>query len=144
MKTLSDLTRYELVLFGAIISGITLVGQGNEAFRIIWNMNRKKFDAFPKETQKMFVDLRKEYGMRYAQTLLDDEGAITNEWKTKHGATFKEASPEDQKLILEAGITANEQMFKKQESDGHKGVREPWDYFPKALKKYEAERAVKK
>jgi hypothetical protein len=37
MKTLSDLTRYELALFGAIISGITLVGQGNEAFRIIWN-----------------------------------------------------------------------------------------------------------
>jgi hypothetical protein len=37
MKTLSDLTRYELALFGAIISGITLVGQGNVAFRIIWN-----------------------------------------------------------------------------------------------------------
>jgi len=37
MKTLSDLNRYELALFGAIISGITLVGQGNEAFRIIWN-----------------------------------------------------------------------------------------------------------
>jgi hypothetical protein len=37
MKTLSDLTRYELALFGAIISGITLVGQGYEAFRIIWN-----------------------------------------------------------------------------------------------------------
>ena len=107
-------------------------------------MNRKKFDGFPIETQKMFLDLRKDYGMRYAQTLLDDEGAIANEWKTKHGVTFKDASPEDQKFILEAGNAANEQMLKKQESDGHKGVREPWDYFLKARKKYEAERAVKK
>jgi TRAP-type C4-dicarboxylate transport system substrate-binding protein len=107
-------------------------------------MNRKKFDSFPTETQKMFVDLRKEYAVRYAQTLMDDEGVITNEWKTKHGVTFKDASPEDQKFILEAGNTANEQMFKKQESEGYKGVREPWDYFLKARKKFEGERAIKK
>jgi hypothetical protein len=35
-------------------------------------------------------------------------------------------------------------MFKKQEADGHKGVREPWNYYLKARSKYEAERAAKK
>jgi TRAP-type C4-dicarboxylate transport system substrate-binding protein len=107
-------------------------------------MTRKKFFAFPKETQKMFLDLRREYGIRYAQTLMDDEGPTKNEWKTKHGVTFKDASPEDQKFILEAGNIANEGMFKKQESDGHKGVRQVWDYYLKARKKHEAERATKK
>jgi hypothetical protein len=58
--------------------------------------------------------------------------------------TFKGASPEDQKFILEAGNKANEAMFKKQESEGHKGIREVWDYYQKARKKHEAERAKKK
>ena len=107
-------------------------------------MTRKKFLSFPKDTQKMFLDLRKEYGIRYAQTLINDEGPTKNEWKTKHGVTFKDASPEDQKFILEAGNRANEGMFKKQESGGHKGVRQVWDYYQKARKKYEAERAKKK
>ena len=107
-------------------------------------MTRKKFFAFPKETQKMFLDLRREYGIRYAQTLMDDEGATKNEWKTKFGVTFMDASADDQKFILEAGNIANEGLFKKQESEGHKGVRQVWDYYLKARKKYEAERATKK
>jgi TRAP-type C4-dicarboxylate transport system substrate-binding protein len=107
-------------------------------------MTRKKFNSFPKETQKMFLDLRREYGIRYAQTLIDDEGPTKEVWRTKHGVTFKDASPEDQKFILEAGNIANEGMFKKQESEGHKGVRQVWDYFQKARQKYEVERAKKK
>jgi TRAP-type C4-dicarboxylate transport system substrate-binding protein len=107
-------------------------------------MDRKKFYAFPNEIQKMFLDLRKEYGVRYAQTLMEDEGATKKEWETKHGVVFKDASPEDQKFILEAGNIANEEMFEKQESEGHKGVRQVWAYYQKALKKYEAERAMKK
>jgi TRAP-type C4-dicarboxylate transport system substrate-binding protein len=107
-------------------------------------MTRKKFFAFPKETQKMFLDLRREYGIRYAQTLMDDEGATKNEWKTKFGVTFMDASADDQKFILEAGNIANEGLFKKQESEGHKGVRQVWDYYLKARKKHEAERATKK
>jgi hypothetical protein len=35
-------------------------------------------------------------------------------------------------------------MLKKQESDGHKGVRKVWDYYMTALKKYEDQRAKKK
>lgn len=107
-------------------------------------MSRKKFDALPKETQKMLLDLRKEYAIRYAQTLMDDEAAIRTEWKTKHGVSFFDTSPADEKFILDAGNTANEQLFKKQEADGHKGVRETWAYYLAARKKYEAERAGKK
>lgn len=88
--------------------------------------------------------MRREYGIRYAQTLMDDEEPTKNVWRTKHGVTFKDASPEDQKFILAAGNTANEEMFKKQESEGHKGVRQVWDYYQKARKKYEAERAKRK
>jgi TRAP-type C4-dicarboxylate transport system substrate-binding protein len=107
-------------------------------------MSRKKFDQLPKETQKMFLDLRKEYAVRYAQALMDDEDAIRKEWKAKNGMTFVDASPADSKFILEAGNAANEQMFKKQEADGHKGVRDTWAYYLKARNKYEAERAAKK
>lgn len=107
-------------------------------------MTRKRFNSFPKDTQKMFLDLRREYGIRYAQTLMDDEEATRSVWRTKHGVTFKNASAEDQKFILEAGNRANEEMFKKQESEGHKGVREVWDYYLKARKKHETERAKKK
>lgn len=107
-------------------------------------MSRKKFDALPKATQTMLLDLRKEYAIRYAQTLMDDEAAIRNEWKTKHGVSFSDASPADAKFILEAGTIANEQMFKKQEGEGHKGVRAVWAYYQKARQKHETERAGKK
>ena len=107
-------------------------------------MSKKKFDQFPKETQKMLLDLRREYAIRYAQTLMDDEAAIRTEWKAKHNVKFSDASPADEKFILEAGNIANEQMFKKQETEGHKSVRATWAYYLQARNKYEAERSGKK
>jgi TRAP-type C4-dicarboxylate transport system substrate-binding protein len=106
-------------------------------------MSRKKFNALPKDTQKMLLDLRREYGVRYAQTLMDDESAIRKEWQTKHGVKFYDPSPADAKFIQQAGNAANEQMFKKQEADGHKNVRQVWAYYLKARQKYEAERKKK-
>jgi len=105
-------------------------------------MSQKKFSALPKEQQKMLLDLRREYGIRYAQTLMDDESAIRNEWQAK-GVKFSDPTPEDAKFIQEAGNAANEQMFKKQEADGHKNVRQVWDYYLKARRKHEAERTRK-
>jgi TRAP-type C4-dicarboxylate transport system substrate-binding protein len=103
-------------------------------------MSQKKFNALPKDTQKMFLDLRREYGTRYAKTLMDDEAVIRKEWATKHGVRFHNASPEDARFIQDAGNAANEQLLKKQEADGHKGVRSTWNYYLKARQKYEAER----
>jgi hypothetical protein len=56
---------------------------------------------------------------------------------------FSDPTPEDARFIQEAGTAANEQMFKKQEADGHKDVRQVWDYYLKARRKHEAERAKK-
>ena len=106
-------------------------------------MNKKKFDSFPKETQKMFMDLRREYGVLYAQTLTDDEDSVRKDWQAKYNVTFNYATPEDQKFILEAGNKANEAMIKKQEASGAKGAREVWDYYLKARKKHEAARVKK-
>lgn len=103
-------------------------------------MSHKKFSALPQGTQKMFLDLRREYGIRYAQTLMDDESAIRKEWATKHGVKFLNPTTEDARFIQEAGNAANEQMFKKQEADGHKYVRQVWAYYQKARQKHEAER----
>jgi TRAP-type C4-dicarboxylate transport system substrate-binding protein len=105
-------------------------------------MSQKKFSALPRDQQKMLLDLRREYGIRYAQTLMDDESAIRREWQAK-GVKFSDPTPEDAKFIQEAGNAANEQMFKKQEADGHKNVREVWDYYLKARRKHEAERTKK-
>jgi TRAP-type transport system periplasmic protein len=107
-------------------------------------MSRKKFDALPKDTQQMLIALRREYAIRYAQALMNDEEAIRNEWRKKSGVTFVDASPEDQKFILEAGNNANEQILRKQEAQGHKGVREVWTYYQKARAKHETERASAK
>ena len=61
-------------------------------------MSQKKFNALPKDTQKMLLDLRREYGIRYAQTLMDDESVIRKDWETKHGVRFFDPSPEDQQV----------------------------------------------
>ncbi|HUQ74641.1 MAG TPA: TRAP transporter substrate-binding protein DctP [Burkholderiales bacterium] len=106
-------------------------------------MSQKKFNALPKDQQKMLMDLRREYGIRYAQTLMDDESAIRKEWETKHNVKFYDPTPEDAKFIQQAGNTANEEMFKKQEADGHKNVRQVWAYYLKARQKHEGERKKK-
>src|SRR5213078_3545067 len=105
-------------------------------------MSQKKFSALPKDQQKMLLDLRREYGIRYAQTLMDDESTIRKEWQAK-GVKFSDPTPEDAKFIQEAGNRANEEMFKKQEADGHKNVRQVWAYYLKARQKYEGERKKK-
>ena len=56
-------------------------------------MSQKKFNALPKDTQKMLLDLRREYGVRYAQTLMDDESAIRKEWQANHGVKFYDPHP---------------------------------------------------
>ncbi len=107
-------------------------------------MNRKLFNKFPNDIQKMFIDLRREYAIRYGESLMDDEDKAYREWQTKYGVTIKHPSPDDQKLIQDASKKAIEYMLKKQESDGHTAVRKVWDHYTKALKKFEDQRAKKK
>ncbi len=106
-------------------------------------MNLKTFKGLPQDVQKMFIDLRKEYGVKMAQKQMDDEQKHFNEWKTKYGVTLQNLTAADQKINIDAGQKAQEYMLKKQESEGHKAVRKVWDYYTTARKKYEGERAKK-
>jgi len=107
-------------------------------------INRKLFNRFPQDLQKMFVTLRHEYAIRYAQDLMEIEGKNFREWETKHGIKMKNPSPEDQKIIADACQKAQDYMIKTQESQGAPGARKVWDYYVKALKKYEGQGIVKK
>jgi TRAP-type transport system periplasmic protein len=107
-------------------------------------MNYKTFKSFPLDVQKMFIDLRKEYGIKMAQKLMDDEEKYYKEWEIKYGIKRFDLSPEDQKTNIEAGKKAIEFTINKQESDGHSGARKLWDYYTNTLKKYEDQRVQKK
>ena len=107
-------------------------------------MNLKTFKGLPPDVQKMLVDLRKEYGVMMAKKQMEDEQKVFNEWKTKHGVELRNLSAADQKISMEAGKSAQEYIFKKQEADGHKDARKVWNYYVAARTKYEDERAKKK
>jgi TRAP-type C4-dicarboxylate transport system substrate-binding protein len=107
-------------------------------------INTDVYKKIPKDLQKVLVDLRQEYGIRYAQGTMDLETVLYAEWQKKHGVKVQYPTPEDQKIIASAGKKANDAMIKKQESSGHLASQKVWDYYLKALKKYEDERAKKK
>jgi len=107
-------------------------------------MNRKVFSKFPKDIQEMLIKLRTEYSERYGKGTQDLEVGFYREWETKHGVKKVYPSPEDLKALHEAGQKATDFILKKQESEGHKGARQVWDYYMAALKKLEDQRAGKK
>jgi TRAP-type transport system periplasmic protein len=107
-------------------------------------MNLDLFKKFPRDIQEVFLNLRTEYAVRTAQEIKEYEIGIAREWTTQRGVTIKYPSPEDQKIIAEAGQKANDFIIKKQESGGHMAARTVWEYFVKAKKKYEDQRAKKK
>jgi TRAP-type C4-dicarboxylate transport system substrate-binding protein len=104
----------------------------------------KKFRSLPPDTQKMLIDLRNEYGVKYASELMQLEEGIKKTWTEKNKITFRYSSPDDEKRILAAGNTANSNIFKKLEADGAKNVRAVVNYYANARKKYEAENAKKR
>jgi len=107
-------------------------------------MNRDVFKKLPKDIQDILLSLRTEYGIRYGKGVEDGETTVRRAWETKHGVTFKELSPEDQKIFVEASNQATEYLLKKQEADGHTAARKVWNYYLSALKKYEDQEAKKK
>jgi TRAP-type C4-dicarboxylate transport system substrate-binding protein len=106
-------------------------------------MSGKKFRSLPPETQKMLVDLRNEYGVRYASQLMTSEEQIKKQWADKNGIKFSFSTPADEQAILKAGTEANDSYFKKLEGEGAKNVRQVVNYYTQARKKYEAENAKK-
>lgn len=106
-------------------------------------INTDVFKKLPQDLRKVLLDLRKDYGIRYGQGTMDLEASLYKEWQAK-GVKVQSPTSEDQAIIAAAGLKANDAMIKKQESEGHKATAKVWDYYLKALKKYEDERAKKK
>jgi TRAP-type C4-dicarboxylate transport system substrate-binding protein len=107
-------------------------------------MNLDVYRSLPQDVQEMLSKLKREYGIRFAQNLMDSEGQMYSEWEKKYGGKRIYPSPEDQKVLLEAGRKANELFIKKQESAGHKAAGDVVSFYMNALKKYEDERSKKK
>ena len=106
-------------------------------------MYGKKFRALPPATQKMLVDLRNEYGVRYATELMKAEEQIKKKWADNNKITFAYSTPADEQRIAQAGTAANELYFKKLEGEGATNVRKVVAYYTDSRKKLEAA-AVKK
>ena len=107
-------------------------------------INTDVWKKIPQDLQKVLLDLRHDYGIRYAQQTMDLEAVLYKEWQTKHGVKVQYPTPEDQKTIQAAGLKANADLIKKQVSEGHLASQKVWDYYLAALKKQEAARATKK
>ena len=106
-------------------------------------MSGKKFRSLPPETQKMLVDLRNEYGVRYASELMKAEDQIKKNWVEKNKITFAYSTPADEKRILQAGTAANDSFLKKLEGEGATNVRKVVAYYTESRKKLEAQNAKK-
>jgi TRAP-type C4-dicarboxylate transport system substrate-binding protein len=106
-------------------------------------LNLGTFKKFPPDIQKIFLDLRRDYGVYMAQKIQGDEAQYLREWETKYGVTIRYPSPEDRQKILDACHKAQEYIIKKQESEGHAASRKVWDFYTSALKRYEEKKPAK-
>jgi hypothetical protein len=86
----------------------------------------------------MLVDLRNEYGVRYATELVKAEEVIKKKWVDNNKITFAFSTPADEQRIAQAGTAANEVYFKKLEAEGATNVRKVVTYYTDSRKKFEA------
>lgn len=126
-----------------VIKYLYMVNHGTMVSSGLW-MNGDLYKSLPKDTQDMFMKLRREFALRFAQAQMDVEKENLKEWQTKYGATVKYPTPEEQKFLLEAGRKANDAFIKKQEAAGAPNARKVMEFYTAAFKKYEAERAKAK
>ena len=121
-----------------VIKSLYMVNHGSMVASGLF-MNGDLYKSLPKETQDMFMKLRREFALRFAQAQMDVEKENLKEWQTKYGATVKYPTPEEQKILHEAGRKANDIFIKKQEGSGAPNGRKVVDFYHAAFKKYEAE-----
>ena len=99
-------------------------------------MNLDTFNKLPKDLQKIILDVRKEFALRYAKNLQDLEESVYKKWQTKHGVTIKELSSEEKRISENAIKDAREALIVEQIKKGHKGARAVWDYYEKTRDNY--------
>ena len=100
-------------------------------------MNLDVFKSLPKDIQEMISKLKREFGVRFAEALMELEPKLLQENEKKYGLKIMYPSPEDRKILFEAGRKANEAFIKQQESAGHTAAGKVVSFYTNALKKYE-------
>ena len=105
-------------------------------------INKKVFASLDKDIRDILWKLRIDFITRYAKNLMDFESKVIERWRTKHGVTISELSPENLAIAAKAGKDAQEWFIKKQEADGHP-ARKVWNFYLKSYKKYEDEGKAK-
>jgi len=129
--------------FPEVSKCIYMVNSGTPAAFGVF-MNLDVFKSLPGDIQEMIPKLSRSFAVRYAEALMDLEPKLFEENEKKHGLKIMYPSPEDQKILFEAGRKANETFIKQQESAGRTAAGDVVSFYSNRLKKYEDERARKK
>ena len=106
-------------------------------------ISTKMWDTFPKDIQKIFMDVRLDYASHLAEGLYNLEGGLMKDWAAKHKVTIKKLSAEEDQKARSAGMDAQKWFLAKQESAGAP-ANKVWDYFQNSQRKYEDEVKTKK
>jgi TRAP-type transport system periplasmic protein len=100
------------------------------------SIRRAAFNKLPQDIQKMLIDFRTEYGVRYGKALLDTEASIYDKWTKQYGVTVKQLTNEERIINNKTLADGRIKNIKDVEAKGHKGAQEVWDYYMASLKKY--------
>src|SRR4030067_98069 len=75
-----------------VIKSLYMVNHGSMVASGLF-MNGDLYKSLPKDTQDMFMKLRKEFALRFGQAQMDVEAEHIKEWTSKYGFTQKNTSP---------------------------------------------------
>ena len=79
-------------------------------------MKRDLFLRLPKDIQKIMLDLRKDFGLRYADAVKNEfEAEVIHRWVFEHGITLLHLHLKKRRFNAKAIETANEPYIKEQE-----------------------------
>jgi TRAP-type transport system periplasmic protein len=103
-------------------------------------MNQDVYKKLPADVQKILMDLRTELGIRYATATKDFEAKIYRNWMDE-GVSVISLNAEDRKINEKAIKDARESLLEEYAKKNAE-VRNVWDYYSKAVKKYETANAA--
>ena len=102
-------------------------------------MSRKVFQGLPPDIQKIFLDLRKDFGIGYSKALMNVEANIYHKWVFKYDVGLITLIPDEWAFFNKAVDEANATMIQEQEKKGAKASGKVWNFYREALKKRVAE-----
>jgi TRAP-type C4-dicarboxylate transport system substrate-binding protein len=131
---LSDALKHSEVMKGVLM--------GNYAVSLAVGvyMNKDVYNKLPADVQKILMDLRTEGGIRFVTATKDFEAKIYRNWMDD-GVSIIPLNGEDRKINEKAIKDAREFLLDDYAKKTPE-VRNVWDYYSKAITKYEAANAA--